>query len=129
MALSSVKVYVSWEEVLPIDQNGIIFTYEVSSVPQMTFGGALMQNTINVTNMSLLLSNLHPFVTYNISVKAYTRAGAGPYRTVVNTTFQDRKLHVHPYCVFFGQCSLPSQVLLALQWMSLLTPCHPPPFL
>ena len=128
IALSSIELYVTWEEVPPIDQNGIISTYEVLSVPQMTFGGALTQNTINVTNMFLLLKDLHPFVTYNISVKAYTMAGAGPYGMAVNTTLEDRKLHIYPFSVFFSQCSLPSQGLLARQWISLLTPCHPPPY-
>ena len=91
IALSSIKLYVTWEGVPPIDQNGIISTYEVSSVPQMTFGGALTQNTINMTNMFLLLNDLHPFVAYNISVRAYTMAGAGPYGMVVSTTLEDRK--------------------------------------
>lgn len=126
ISLSSVELYVTWEEVRPIDQNGIISTYEVLSVPQMTFGGALTQNIINVTNMSLLLNDLHPFVAYSISVRAYTMVGAGPYGMVVNTTVEDRKLHLHPFSVFFSQCPLPSQVLLARQRMSLLTPCHPP---
>ena len=117
IALSSVELYVTWEEVRPIDQNGIISTYEVFSVPQMTFGGALTQNTINVTNMSLLLNDLHPFVAYNISVRAYTMAGAGPYGMVINTTLEDRKLHIqrHSFFVFFNQCSLKANPTLLYQ--------------
>lgn len=89
-ALSSTEISVTWEEVPPIDQNGIILTYEVLVVPQVTFDGVLMEDTINVTNMSLLLDGLHPFVSYTISVRAYTIVGAGPTGTDLEITFQDR---------------------------------------
>lgn len=91
-AVSSVEISVSWEEVPQADQNGIIIAYEVLSEPQVTFNGALMEEVINVTNMSVLLDDLHPFVNYSISVRAYTIVGDGPYATVVALTMEDSRL-------------------------------------
>ena len=72
---------VSWGVVPPIDQNGIITMYEVLYQPLETFGGAIQTLTRNVsgTEMSVVLMNLQEFVYYNISVRAYTRVGEGPY--------------------------------------------------
>ncbi len=38
-----------------------------------------MTQTMNVTERSANLTNLEEFVDYNISVRAYTSEGAGPY--------------------------------------------------
>lgn len=91
--VSSVELYVTWNEVPPINQNGIITTYEVFSVPETTFDGALIPYTINTTNMSLSLVDLHPHVNYTISVRAYTRVGPGPLERVVQNTHEDSRLH------------------------------------
>ena len=55
--------------------------YEVLYQPLETFGGAIGTLTVNVTasEMSVTLTNLQEFVDYNISVRAYTRIGEGPY--------------------------------------------------
>ena len=90
-AISSVEIFVTWEEVLPDDQNGIIITYEVVYEPLETFDGVLMPVAINTTNMYLLLTDLHSFVDYSISVSAYTSVGAGPNGTVIERTYEDRK--------------------------------------
>ena len=91
-AISSTQILVTWEEV-PLDhQNGVITTYEVLIVPQLTFDGSLMESTTNVTNTSLLLDDLHPFLNYTISVRAYTSVGAGPYQSVIESTLEDRRL-------------------------------------
>ncbi len=78
-ATSPRSISVMWENVLEIDQNGIITMYEVLSQPLETFDGAIMMQTMNVTERSADLTDLEEFVNYNISVRAYTNEGAGPY--------------------------------------------------
>ena len=78
-----------WEEVPPIDRNGIISTYEVSYEPLETFGQLSSTDIINATNLSVILEGLHPFLSYNISVRAYTSVGSGPYSDVVAEITQE----------------------------------------
>ena len=93
MAVSPDEISVSWDEVVERDQNGVILFYEVFVEPQTTFDGALMQNVFNVTNnMTTLVSDLHPFVNYTISVRAHTSVGPGPNGTTTVATLEDREL-------------------------------------
>ncbi len=92
--LSSTEVQVNWTEVAEIDQNGIITEYEVTYEPLMTFG---VLNTATTTTMNLftVLFGLEEYVEYNISVRAYTNDGAGPYSVgIVRRTFEDGRLTV-----------------------------------
>jgi hypothetical protein len=78
--------------VSPVDQNGIITTYEVFAIPETTFDDALLPEAINTTNMSLFLFYLHPYVNYTISVRAYTSIGSGPHSEVISArTLEDSK--------------------------------------
>ena len=77
--VSPTSIMVTWDIVPPIDQNGVTTMYEVLYEPQETFGGAIGPLTSTSTAMSLLLTGLEEFVNYNISVRAYTSVGAGPY--------------------------------------------------
>ena len=91
-SFSSTTIDVSWEEVPPADRNGLIITYEVLFEPLETFGQLTISETRNTTNISIVLDNLHPFVEYSVSVRAYTSEGSGPYSDVImETTQQDRK--------------------------------------
>ena len=66
----------SWSEVPEIDRNGIITMYEVMYVSNCIVGN------VNISDSSILtvnLTNLDKFVTYNISVRAYTDVSPGPY--------------------------------------------------
>jgi exosortase/archaeosortase len=82
-----------WEEIPPIDRNGIITVYEVLYVPFETFDGAISANIINTTDLSYLLESLQEYVSYNISVRAYTRVGSGPYSVPIhNQTLEACKL-------------------------------------
>ena len=91
-SFSSTTIDVSWEEVPPADRNGLIITYEVLFEPLETFGRLTASETRNTTNLSIVLDNLHPFVEYNVSVRAYTSEGFGHYSDVITeTTQQDRK--------------------------------------
>ena len=77
--LSSTSIRVSWEEVSSIDQNGIIMMYEVLFEPLETFGDIVIPSTINTTLFGVVATDLRAYVNYNISVRAYTSVGAGPY--------------------------------------------------
>ena len=91
-ANSSTTISVTWDIVLPIDQNGVITMYEVLYVPLETFGGAIGPLTVNVsgTEMSMVLVDLEEFVYYNISVRAYTSVGEGPYSDgIIEITYSD----------------------------------------
>ena len=77
--MSSTEIMVTWDIVLPIDQNGVITMYEVLYQPQETFNGAIGEITINVTELTANLTGLEEYVNYTISVRAYTSVGEGPY--------------------------------------------------
>ncbi len=93
MVVSSTAIMVTWDMVPAIDQNGIITMYDVRYEPLETFGGLLETQTANMTtSMSQLLINLEEFVTYNISVRAYTSVGEGPYSVGMTAlTLEDSK--------------------------------------
>ena len=83
---------VTWDEVPERDRNGIILTYEVLYEPQNTFGGQVMSMTRTSAELSLLLTGLQEFNIYNVSVRAYTSAGPGPYSDVILAmTLEDGK--------------------------------------
>ena len=80
----------TWDEVLPVDRNGIITEYEVLYEPLETFGGLLSPLSMNTTNLVVDLMGLVPFADYNISVRAYTSVGPGPYsEPIVNRTLEE----------------------------------------
>ena len=100
--MSPTSISAVWEEIPPIDRNGIITVYEVLYVPFETFDGAISANIVNTTDLSYLLESLQEYVSYNISVRAYTRVGSGPYSLPVdNQTSEAGKLllAVHAYIV------------------------------
>lgn len=90
--LSSTQIIVSWDNVPDINQNGPIVLYEVLYIPFDTFGGKLTTETlaVMVENVSVVLENLEEFLEYNVSVRAYTEAGPGPYsEPISNVTLED----------------------------------------
>ena len=77
---------------IDIDRCGVITQHEVMYEPLMTFGGQITTLTVNTTNLSITLMNLEEYVEYNISVRAYTSVGPGPYSVgIVRRTFEDGK--------------------------------------
>ena len=99
VSISSTEIMVSWDEVPPIDRNGIVTVYEVLYEPLETFGGAIMSMTVNTTNTSTTLSGLEEFVMYNISVRAYTSEGPGPYsEEIARRTDEDGNLDILVVC-------------------------------
>ena len=89
--ISSTAIMVTWEAVPAIDRNGIIINYEVHFQP-LQFTGELATDTINTTELSANITGLDKYVEYNISVRAYTIIGPGPYSDpVTERTLEDRK--------------------------------------
>ncbi len=76
---SATSINVTWDEVAPIDQNGVITMYEVMYTPLEDFGGQISASTTNVSELeqSVLLNNLQEYVNYTITVRAYTQEGPG----------------------------------------------------
>ena len=93
--ISSTEIMVSWNELPAIHQNGEITTYEINFMPLETFEGQIATNTVNTFDGSVLmmvLTGLEEYVEYNISVRAYTSAGPGPYSNpVIERTNTDSK--------------------------------------
>ena len=88
--LSSTSIMVSWSIVDPIDQNGLVTGYNILYEPLEDFNGRISSNNLNSSMMSFTLTSLEMFVTYNISVSAYTSAGSGPYSSQQSaTTLED----------------------------------------
>ena len=80
--LSSTEIRVCWDQVPAINRNGEITMYEVQYDPLETFDGQISTETVNITNLSLLctvVTGLEEYAEYNISVRAYTSVGPGPY--------------------------------------------------
>ena len=75
---SATEILVSWSEVPPIHQNGIITLYEVFYYPLEDYHNPLpmVQTT---TELSFNLMGLHEFADYSIQVRAFTEVGPGPY--------------------------------------------------
>ena len=86
------EITVTWDIVPSIDQNGIITMYEVLYVPLETFTEAIGNLTRNVSmpEMSVVLTDLQEFNSYDIFVRAYTSVGEGPYSSALTiTTLED----------------------------------------
>ena len=91
-AISPTEIVMSWNEVIPIDKNGIIIIYEVDYQPAQVSNGSMTVNFMNTTNTTISLSSLHESVQYNMTVRAYTRIGPGPFSShVLNFTQEARK--------------------------------------
>ena len=109
MAESSTTIAVMWEEVPPIDQNGVITMYEVTYTPLETFGGTLESNSSTVLEpaRSVNLTGLEEYINYNISVRAFTSVGAGPSSVAVTVlTLQDSKRIVRTHYTLTIVCML-----------------------
>ena len=71
---SMTEITVYWEEVPAFNRNGTILLYEV--LYHSTLDQTQTLNTTNSSTFTLLL-RVEEFVEYNITVRAYTVAGAG----------------------------------------------------
>ena len=98
-ALSSTEIMVTWEEVPMIVQNGNIINYEVKIEP-LDFSADILTNLLNTTNLSILVTGLEEYVNYNISVRAYTSVGPGPYGVpVTERTLEEGNFLITLFCL------------------------------
>ncbi len=79
-AISFSEIMITWDTVLPIDQNGVIVEYEVHYWLMQSSGSVV---TANVSEFALNLTGLSQLGSYNISIRAYTIVGAGPYSETI----------------------------------------------
>ena len=100
----------TWVEVPVIDKNGIITNYEVQFEP-LQFTETLMTSTMTTTNLSIVIDSLEEYVEYNISVRAYTSVGPGPYSDpVTERTLEDgNSLLLHS---LFNACILAHFIII-----------------
>lgn len=92
VVISSTSILVRWNNIPPVDQNGIITDYEVLYVPLETFGDVISMRIVNTSDMFYLLGNLEEYVNYTIQVRAFTSVGSGPHSDpIINQTLQDGK--------------------------------------
>ena len=109
---SSTEILVTWESVEPIDENGVITIYEVEFVPLETFDGQIATNSVNISDLNATLTDLEEYVEYNISVRAYTSVGPGPFSDpVTNRTLEDskRETFVFIICSSLTTCTGPAE--------------------
>jgi len=94
-SVSSTSIGVMWDDVREIDENGEITAFEIYYVPLETFNGVLAPDMVNTSasNRSVTLYNLEEHVLYNISVRAYTSIGPGPFSPfITQRTSENGKL-------------------------------------
>ena len=96
MVLSPMEVVVSWLEVDPVQQNGIITVYEVDYQPLTDFGSEDVTR-VNTTNTTIVLMDLHESVQYNITVRAFTSVGGGPFSNPVASVTHEAGITVRGY--------------------------------
>ncbi len=95
ISVSSTSIGVKWEDVREKDENGVIIAFEILYIPLETLNGRLVSELVNTSasNSTVTLNNLEEYVFYNISVRAYTSVGAGPFSLfITQRTSEDSKL-------------------------------------
>ena len=93
MVVSPTEVEVAWLEVDQIHRNGIITVYEVDYQPMNDFGSEGVSR-VNTTNTIIVLTDLHESIQYNITVRAFTSVGPGPFSSsVASVTHEAGMLH------------------------------------
>ena len=98
MTLSPTEVQVSWSEVNPIDRNGFIILYEVDYQPLRDFETEVTR--VNSTGTTTVLVGLHESVPYNITVRAYTAVGGGPFSNPGIGHTNESSKHITEYRIY-----------------------------
>ena len=78
---SSTSIFVTWDDVLAADKNGIITSYNIT-YHSLTENHS-SSTTVDHPNRQVILIGLREFVNYSITVSASTKIGPGPTSDVV----------------------------------------------
>ena len=107
IVVSSNQIQVQWEQLPKSARNGIVTHYTVyyqpkvvgSKLGEITTDGDQPQTDVVAANMtSLLLGDLIPYTTYDVSVSASTDVGEGPLSDAVSVaTDESSKLFSNEY--------------------------------
>ena len=86
MALNSTAIEASWSPLEEEDINGVLLYYSLNVLEVVT--GKTLSFETNVTQ--IVVTYLHPYYTYQLSVAAATIVGTGPFSSPVRVlTHQD----------------------------------------
>ena len=123
MGVSPTAIFVWVEEVPPAEQNGVIIKYEIQYIPLETCSDTVMFKTVSITDTSLrsiTLTGLEEYAEYNISVRAYTSVGPGPYSDgILERTLVDGKNTIHPVFNLWWAIYIQIQSVLATMKLSM----------
>ena len=98
--VTATTISLTWQPLNFLDRNGVIIYYTVKYNSTLRNDSGIEQ--ISGSTMSITLSNLIPYTTYNITIAASTSAGRGPESPIqFVTTKQSGKI----YSQFFLDCN------------------------
>ena len=93
-SVSPTEIWVSWNPIPQLERNGKIIQFEVL-LNSLTFPGDVVSANMSPENvLMLLVENLEEYAEYNISVRAFTKVGPGPF----SPTETERTLESSKYC-------------------------------
>ncbi len=85
MSLLPTEIQVTWTAVPEIEQNGVITRYEVFYRSTLDFTNGSI-STMDGDTFTADITELEESVAYNITVRAYTVVGPGPFSEVAMET-------------------------------------------
>ena len=96
---------VTWDEIPGLDQNGIIINYEIQ-IESLEFPADIVSPLITAS-LSIAVTGLEEYVSYNISVRAYTSLGPGPYSDpVTKRTLEDGNVPIPCFWMCFHNVNI-----------------------
>ena len=95
-AASTTSVYVQWNLLPLIKQNGIIVNYNITLVPT-TITANQSTVVVSTSNLKITIENLVTHTNYSVTVVAFTRVGSGPpsIAVVVETPEDGKFIFIH----------------------------------
>lgn len=97
MALNSTAIEASWSPLEEEDINGVLQYYSLNVLEVVT--GKMLSFQRNLTQ--IVLTSLHPYYTYELSVAAATIVGTGPFSSPVRViTHQDGMQFRHTVALY-----------------------------
>ena len=99
---SSTSIFVTWGQVPPSDQNGVILSYTVSYKEASIGSAQTVPVTVNEPTNSTTLKDLNQYTNYSITIFASTIKGAGIVSAPIFViTDQDSKFVIREFTNHF----------------------------